>query len=137
MKIEYSVAGGGGGYSVLYDESLGQVSPTYNVTFADKVEENPGFGASSSGLTPNGNTVANLEIPLSVSYATPAAAKAGIRIYRTTLKGKLLNLKVTVDADVDYWPNANLRSMTAKLSGKAVDYTFTFASWDVTNVEPA
>lgn len=137
MKIEYRRAGVGGAYAVLYDESVGQVSPTYKASFADKAEQTPGFGSASAGITPNANTVATLVVPLSVPYASPDAAKAGIRALRATLKGLRVNLKVTVGADVDFWPSAVLTSMTANLTGQVVDYELTFTSQDVTNAEPA
>ena len=136
MKIEYRTAGAGGAYTSLYDESLGEVSPTYEASFTEKLELSPGFGAGSQGIIPNGNTLVSLSIPLSKIYDTYALAKAGIRTIRQ-LKGLRLNLKVTEGTDVDYWPSATLQSMTAKLNGRAVDYVLTFSTQDVTAVEPS
>jgi hypothetical protein len=134
MKWEYRIAGGGA-YVVLYDDSLGQVSPTYSATFKDKAEVTPGFGSPSSGISPNANTTVDLEIPLSKSLASPAAASADVRAMRL-LKGKRVNLKKTVGADVDYWPSAVLESMNFKINGQAVDYSLHFTTQDVTTVEP-
>ncbi|MDE2096183.1 MAG: hypothetical protein KGL39_02985 [Patescibacteria group bacterium] len=136
MKVEYRVAGAGGNYAVLFDASAGDASSTYKASFEDKAEINPGFGAASQGVTPNANTLVTLEIPLTKVYADQQTAKAAIRAYRAALRGLRLNLKVTVGNDVDFWPSAVLKAMTADLTGQAVDYSFTFNSQDVTNVEP-
>ncbi len=136
MKIEYRVAGAVGAYAVLYDETAGQVSKTYKASFKDKVEVTPGFGSPSVGTSPNANTEVSLEIPLSVPYSTPTAASAGVRNYRSTLKGLRVNLKVTIGTDVGYWPSAVLANMTVDFTGSAVDYVFLFTTQDLTGVEP-
>lgn len=136
MKCEYKVSGAAGNYVPWWDESAGDVSSTYKVSFAEKLEISPGFGAPSEGVTPNGNTLISLEIPLVRIYTSRANAKAGIRTMRA-LKGLRLNLKMTEGADVDYWPSAVLQHMTANLSGQSVDFIFQFSSQDVTITPPS
>jgi hypothetical protein len=133
MKWEYKIVGGA--FVILYDDSLGHVSPTLSGTFKDKVEITPGFGAASSGISPNANTTVDLEIPLSKVLASPAAASADVRAMRL-LKGKRVTLKKTVGADVDFWPSAVLESMNFTINGQAVDYSLRFSTQDVTTVEP-
>ena len=120
---------------MLFDETAGDVSSTYKVSFSEKLEISPGFGADSQGVTPNGNTLVSLEIPLVKIYTSRAAAKAGIRAFRA-LKGLRLNFMMTEGADVDYWPSAVMQHMTANLSGQSVDFVFQFSSQDVTATEP-
>jgi hypothetical protein len=131
MKIEYRTAVAGSAYSTLFDESVGDVSSAFKVSFKDLVQVTSGFGANSESITPQSNTVVSLQIPLSKMYASRAAAKAGIRAYRA-LKGLSLNLKITEEADVDFYPKAAMETMEANLTGQAVDFMFHFQSQDVT-----
>ena len=139
MKVEYQIAGGAGGYVVLFDEAAGtgDASPTSQFDFTDAVMTTPGFGSLSTSDIPMGNTSVDLNIPLSQVFASRASAKAQIRTFRTALKGVTLNLKFTQDADIDYYPQAVLKKMTAKLMGCSVEFNFSFTAQDVTATAPA
>ncbi len=137
MKVEYRITGAGGSYAVLFDDSAGDTSEKYEGQFKDKSEMTPGFGSGSVGITPNANTASSIAIPLARVFTTPGAAQADMRGWRSALKGKRLNLKVTYGADVEYYPSAVLGNMSFKLNGQAVDYVFNFDAQDVTANEPA
>ena len=128
--------GGAGAFVTLFDEAAGDTSPTFKGSFSEKLEVTPGFGADSVGISPNGNTQGSLEIPFVKIYASKAAAKADIRAMRA-LKGLQLNLKMTQDTDVDYWPSAVLTHMTFDMNGQCVVYSFQFATQDITATEPS
>ena len=134
MKLEYQPIGGA--YSTLFDESVGDTSPTFDGSFKDKAEVAPGFGAAAVGITPNGNTNGTLNIPLTKIYLNPAAAAVDIVAKRGLLKGLRLNLKATVGATVFYWPGCVMESMTFKQSGQSVEYTFGFTTQDIQMAAP-
>lgn len=139
QKWEYKIANGAGDYVVLCDESAGDISPTRKDSFSEKLEISPGFGADSQGVTPNGNTLGSLEIPIGKSYASAAAAQDAILAMRA-LKGNRLNLKSTVidnATSVIYYPSAVLNHMTANQSGRWVDYSLQFNTQDMTATAPA
>lgn len=135
MKVSYKIVGVAG-YTSLFNESAGDACSLLRPSFEDDSMVSAGFGSDSKGVTPQSNTIVNLHFDVVKIYATPQDALAAVRLLRAALKGRRLHLQVTQDAETQFYPNGALKSMTPAVVGKAVEYSFSFETEDVTQTAP-
>lgn len=121
---------------VLFDDTQGS-SGRLRIAFSDTLNISPGFGSASQGVVPEQNCLCTFGLSnFNLVYASEAAAKAGARALRTTLRGASVHLKYESGTDAEYYPNGALRSMEFEQQGVSVDYSMTFETQDVTNTVP-
>lgn len=145
MNISYKLASGGGYLTIADDAIVGGLVPPSQTGQAFIAEFNPQFKSatqpellfrSASATRFNrGNTICTLPLQITISYGSNADAAASIRTYGG-LKDTLLHLQVTVDTEIQYYPNALLETYTAKLEGASVVHAFVFMTDNVTNIAP-
>lgn len=142
MKIDYRIAGAGGGYTSLMDMTKGDTLEPWAPKYSAKVQVDPLASNANIGgsvkIKPQGNIVNQLALHnMTVTYATPDAALAASRTVPTAMLNNKIVLRVTEGAEVQYFPSAVCSSIIPNLQGKSVTYNMDFVTQMVTTEEPA
>ena len=130
MQVNYQLVGGSG-WTLLFNEAVGDANEKFNPSFRDIVAKEPGYGSPSQSKVPQGNTDGQVSFHWSSNYATADAATAAIKSLRATFKGVSVNLQVIVGGTTVYFLNAVMSSSSHNQTGREVLHQVNFETDDI------
>ena len=134
MLVKYKIPGGS--YTLLFDESAGDANEKFAPSFRDAISKAAGYGAGNTTKIPLANTDGQISFRWSSAYASADVAAAYIYTLRSTFKGILVHLQITVGTTVLYMPNAILSASSHDQKNLEVMHSLTFETDDITTTAP-
>ena len=136
MKVSYATPAGSPSYTVLGDEfDRSALFEMFAPSFQPLNQVEPLAGGTNTFKAARGNTAVNLQIVVTIPYATQVAALAAILTLRSAFSVKK-HLKIEQGATIHYYPNALLTGYTPQLVGVTVHHNFNFTTDELTTSAP-
>lgn len=127
MLLEYKVVGSQQGYVSLANESAGDVVKSWspdgslNSIQRENLAATPGQ-CNPAFRQPLGNIVEKISLNLTVNKASAAAAAAFARTTKTALLGSKCHFRLTIDTEVQYYPNGVCSKCHPTYQGSTTEY---------------
>ena len=140
VKIEYKIAGGAGGYTVLADTSdtVKDFRPQTEVGAMQRDTLDADAGSQGAEFrAARGNISVKLDLEITKTYGTEDLASAGARANTVAFISKKLTLKVTKGSDVEYYPKATCSKFGLEYKGATIEMAIALETDLVTASEPA
>ena len=142
MKLEYRQVGSSSGYTVLADSVAGDVvkewQPDSSLNSVQRENLAAAVGQNNNSYRqPLGNISTKIGIELAVTLGGETAASQFGAAAQIALLGSKNHFKVTMGADVEYYPNAVCFKCKARYLGATIEFQIELESDLVTATEPA
>jgi len=137
MKISYATPASSPSYTTLGDESDRTATiELFAPGFAPLNQIEPLAGGSNTFKKAQGNVAVQVQIVVTIPYATKLLALASISTLFTAFNNAKKHLKVEESSTVHYYPNALLTGYQPVLKGVTVQHTLSFQTDALTTSAP-